>query len=1084
MKKFFLSLVGALAISSSMYANESPLWLRHQSISPDGSQIAFCYGGDIYTVPVHGGVAKRITANPAYDGNPKWSPDGKQIAFESNREGSFDIYVVGSEGGNPLRLTYNSGSEHINTFLNDSTILYNSFVMPDHVFSMFPSNLFPQVYSVSVRGGRSHRLSSYPMEMISVRPDGAFIYTDVKGYEDPFRKHEKASVCRDIWMRSEDGKSFKQLTHFKGEDRNAVWDISGKGFYYLSEKDGNSNVYYRPDASNEKEELQITHFTKNPVRFLSIAKDGTLSFGYDGEMYILPTNAKDPCKVDVKIYADTETESIKYQTLTSGCQSFSLSPNQKEVAFVVHGDVFVANVEYGTTKRITNTPEQERDVQFSPDGRMLMYSSERDGCWNIYATKLTDKSDKLFCYAQNIKEEPLTTSKDLPCFQSLFSPDGKKIAYLRNRTEIVGKDLVSGKEWVIMPGKYQYSYVDGDQNFRWSPDGKWILTDFIGIGGWNNKDIAIFAADGSGKFTNLTESGYSEGGGKWVFGGKAILFSSDRAGMRSHGSWGAEDDYYLMFLDADAYMKFKRSKEERELYASADSVSSTDSKAKKTKKDKSKVEDSVKPVKFDLSNRADRTVRLTMASGGLYDAVLNKEGTKLYYLAAYGTNIGLWELDLDDGSTKMLVNGIQGGNLELSKDGTSIFCGNSQRIQKISLDGSAKPVEFRANFELQPYAQREYIFEHAWKQVKDKFYDPKLHGVDWDYYRKAYKKFLPYINNDVDFAELLSEMLGELNASHTGARYFPENNAPATAALGAFFDESYKGDGLKIIEVLSGSPLDRADSLFTSGSVITSIDGKPIKANEPIELLLNGKVGKRVQLQVMNGKKSSDVIVKPISQSDQSELLYRRWLKRREDLVQKWGGNQVAYVYVRAMDSKSFREVFKNLLGKYRNALTAVIDTRYNGGGWLHDDLVILLGGQLSIRYTPRGQYIGPDPFMQWCRPSCVLQSEGNYSNGHGFPWFYKTLKMGKLIGTPVPGTMTAVWWETQINPRIVFGIPQVTSLDMQGQALENQELEPDILIYNTPEDYIAGRDVQLKRAVDEMIKETSSPRAQDFNIK
>lgn len=1082
MKKIFLLLVGLFMISSSVFANNNePLWLRHQSISPDGSKIAFCYGGDVYTVSVSGGEAKRITANPAYDGNPQWSPDGKYIAFDSNREGSFDIYVVSSEGGNPRRLTFNSGAEHVNTFLNDSTILYNSFVMPDPVFSMFPSKIFPQVYSVSLAGGRSKLVSSYPMQMISVKPDQSFLYTDLKGYEDPFRKHEKASVCRDIWMRSSNGEKFVQLTHFKGEDRNAVWDVNGKGFYYLSEKDGTSNVYYRPNVNNEKEETQITHFTKNPVRFLSLANNGTLSFGYDGELYILPANQNKPIKVDVTIREDNAVNPVRYQTLTSGCQSFSLSPNQKEVAFVVHGDVFVANIEYGTTKRITNTPEQERDVQFSPDGRMLMYSSERDGCWNIYATKLTDKSDKLFCYAQNMKEEALTSSKDLPCFQSLFSPDGKKIAFLRDRTEIVGKDLSSGKEWVIMPGKYQYSYSDGDQYFRWSPDGKWILTDFIGIGGWNNKDIAIFAADGSGQFTNLTESGYSEGNGKWVFGGKAVLFTSDRAGMRNHGSWGSEEDYYLMFLDPDTFAKFNYSKEERELYSSRDSVSSTSSKDKKVKKKKDASSDI---VKLDLVNRSNRTVKITMASGSLNDAVLNNDGTKLYYLATYGTNTGLWELNLDDGSTKMLLSGVDGGKLELSKDGTSIFCGNSQKIQKISIDGSAKPVEFRANIELQPYAQREYIFEHAWKQVKDKFYDPTLHGVDWPYYRVVYKKFLPFINNDIDFAEMLSEMLGELNASHTGARYFPENTAPETGALGAFFDDKYDGDGLRILEVLKGSPLDRADSIFKSGNIITSIDGKSIKRNEPIEIYLNGKVGKRVRLEVSDGKKTQFVTIKPISQSDQTELLYHRWLQRRESLVEKWGENKVAYVYVRAMDTKSFREVFKNLLGKYRNMLTAVVDTRYNGGGWLHDDLVILLGGQLSVRYQPRGQYIGPDPFMQWCRPSCVLQSEGNYSNGHGFPWFYKHLKMGKLIGAPVPGTMTAVWWEPQINPRIIFGIPQVTILDMQGQALENQELEPDILIYNTPEDYIAGRDVQLKRAVDEMLKETTSASAQGFNIK
>lgn len=1076
--KRLLFAVASLLFAYISYAEDNPLWLRHQAISPDGKKIAFCYCGDIYTVGVEGGIARQITSNESYDGYPVWNKKGDMIAFASNREGSFDVYVVSENGGTPKRLTFSGGNEIPNTFLTDSVVLFNTYTMPDRKFDMFPSSMFQQVYAVGLNAGRPILFSSYPMQNISVGNDGEMLYTDIKGYEDPFRKHEQASVCRDIWLRDPSGKNFKKLTEFKGEDRNAVFAPDGKGFYYLSEKDGTSNIYYRKDVLSGME-TKMTAYKKNPVRFLSVANNGTICFGYDGEIYTIGAD-RTPKKVSVKIFADNKDKDVIYKKLSSGVSNFALSPNEKEVAYTINGDVYVSNIEYGTTKRITNTVGEERYVSFSPDGRSIMYSSERDGFWNIYISKLTDKKDKLFCYSNNIKEEQVTKSNSVPMFRSLFSPDGKQIAFLKNRTEIVGKDLKTGREWTIMPGKYQYSYQDNDQSFSWSPDGKWILTQFFEKGGWNNTDVGVFASDGSGKFVNLTQSGYSEGGAKWVLGGKAILFTSDRAGMRSHGSWGSQDDVYIMFLNAEAEDNFKLSKEEREMQKddkdSKDDKKKDEKKDKKNKKDKKDSSDSIstpKPILMDFDNRDIRTHRLSFASGSIIDVEMNNDATKLYYIAQYGKDVDLWEVDMDDRSSKRLVKDVSYGQLVKAKDGKTLYLSSYGGIKKIASASDIKSIKISADFEHRPREQRQYIFEHAWQLVKNKFYDPKLHGVDWEYYRDVYKKFLPYINNEIDFADMLSEMLGELNASHTGARCMIPNNAQQTATLGVFFSDEYKGDGLMIDEIIQGSPLDCADKAFKQGMVITAIDGQTIKKGEPYEYMLNGKVGKRVLLSVYDPSKKTTFTktIKPVSAGTQMQLLLRRWVKQREELVKKWSDGRVGYVYVRAMNSNSFRSAFQELLGKYRNCDAVIVDTRYNGGGWLHDDLVILLTGKESIKYTPRGQYIGSSPFMQWCKPSCVLQSEGNYSNGHGFPWLYKYLKLGKLIGTPVPGTMTAVWWESQINSNIVFGVPQVTCEDMEGNVLENQELEPDILVYNTPEDFTNGYDRQLKTAVDEMLK-------------
>ena len=409
------------------------------------------------------------------------------------------------------------------------------------------------------------------------------------------------------------------------------------------------------------------------------------------------------------------------------------------------------------------------------------------------------------------------------------------------------------------------------------------------------------------------------------------------------------------------------------------------------------------------------------------------------------------------------------------KKGENIFLVSGGQLKKIEIkDSKTKPIAFKAEFSYRPAKEREYIFHHTWRQVLDKFYDPKIHGINWAGYGKAYEKFLPHISNNYDFAEMLSEMLGELNGSHTGARYRSASSAPATASLGAFYDNNYTGDGLKIEEIIAKGPLTKADTKIKPGCIIEKIDGTNIKSGEDYYPLLSGKAGKQVLLSVYDPatKERFEEQVKPITYGTQSDLLYKRWVEQKRQMVDKLSNGKIGYVHVKGMNSESFRDTYSELLGRCREKEAVIVDTRHNGGGWLHEDLAILLSGELYAKFTPRGQFIGNDQFNRWLKPSCVLMCEDNYSNAHGFPWTYKTLKIGKLIGAPVPGTMTAVWWETQIDPSIVFGIPQVGMQDMQGRYLENQQLEPDIEVYNSPESQLRGEDHQLEEAVKEMLKE------------
>lgn len=1066
MKKILLALIAPLATASAM-AQSDPLWMRFPAISPDGKTVAFSYKGDIWTVPANGGQARQITTNPAYDAYPVWSPDSRQIAFASSREGSMDIYVVGRDGGTPRRVTTDSGDEYPMAWRNDSTIMLKASIMPKATSIMFAN--FSQVYEVSDKGGRMRLFSDIPMEDISVGNDGALLYHDNKGYEDPFRKHHQSPICRDIWLYK--GGNYTKLTNFAGEDRTPVWGGDNNTYYYLSEEDGTFNVYKRRIGETAK--TQLSHYKGNPVRFLTRSTDGTLCYAYDGAIYTLKEGSQ-PVRLNLSMVADDGSDKLQRQVLRSGATEFAVSPSGKEIAFVVHGDVYVTSTDYTTTKRITDTPEQERNVNFSPDGRSLVYASERGGLWQIYQTSIVNKDEKQFTYATQLKEEQLVKSS-LVDMQPAYSPDGKSVAYIEDRGALKAVDVKTKAVRQLMDGKFQYSYSDGDLWFQWSPDSKWLLSNYIGHGGWNNSDIALVPADGSQKITNLTNSGYNDNNGRWVLGGKAMLFMSDRAGYRSHGSWGAEDDAYIMFFDLDAYERFRMGKEERALYDEAHKKEKADATKKKKpliklgkKKKDDKKKDEAKTLKFDLANCRDRVIRLTVNSSHMADAILSPGGDTLYYQAKFEGGYDLWKHDLVENKTEIVMKNV-GYGLEADKDFKNLYVYNNG-IKQIDLaKNSQKGIDFEANFNYRPYEERAYIFNHVWQQVKDKFYDPKLHGIDWEGYKKTYAKFLPYINNNFDFRDMLSEMLGELNGSHTGARYYPEGATLKTAALGLFFDNDYEGDGLKVEEVINRGPFAVRNTGVKKGCIIEAIDGQKIAKGSDYTSLLDGKAGKMTRVSVFDPsrKKRFDVVVRAISRSAQADLLYRRWVDRNREMVDSLSNGTIGYVHVKAMDSESFRTVFSQLLSdSMRQKKAVIVDERHNGGGWLHDDLCTLLSGKQYAKFIAHGKYIGYDPWNKWVKPSCVMICEDDYSNGHGFPAVYKTLGIGKLVGAPVAGTMTAVWWESMMNG-MIFGIPQVGNQAMDGTFFENKELKPDIEVYNTPADYETGNDEQLKAAVE-----------------
>ena len=416
-------------------------------------------------------------------------------------------------------------------------------------------------------------------------------------------------------------------------------------------------------------------------------------------------------------------------------------------------------------------------------------------------------------------------------------------------------------------------------------------------------------------------------------------------------------------------------------------------------------------------------------------------------------------------------------SLMLDKKG-DIFLLGSRIMQKMDAKSDAlKSISYQAEMKMDLAAEREAMFDHVYKQHQKRFYNVNMHGVDWDAMTNAYRKFLPHIDNNYDFAELLSEWLGELNVSHTGGRYSPKGKGDVTSNLGLLFDWNYQGKGMQIAEVIEKGPFDHSRTKVKAGCIIEKINGEEITLDNDITCLLNNKAGKKTLISIYNpqNKERWEEVVMPVTNGQLNGLLYKRWVKQRAADVEKWSKGRLGYVHIQSMGDDSFRTVYSDILGKYNNCEGIVIDTRFNGGGRLHEDIEILFSGQKYFTQVVRGREACDMPSRRWNKPSIMLQCEANYSNAHGTPWVYKHQKIGKLVGMPVPGTMTSVSWETLQDPSLVFGIPIVGYRLPDGSYLENTQLEPDVKVANNPETVVKGEDTQLKVAVDELLKEIDS---------
>lgn len=1056
-----------LCAATSARAQSEAGWIRYAAISPDGAAIAFTYKGDLYRVPSAGGDAVQLTTHAAHDMMPVWSRDGATIAFASDRYGNFDVFAMPSAGGPATRLTFHSSDEHPYSFTADGRhVVFGGVRMDAAEHRQYPTTLQAESYQVPVGGGRVGQLFTFPAEAAVFDADGSrLLYHDNKGYENEWRKHHRSAIARDLWLHDVKSGRHSQLTTFAGEDRNPVFSADGTHAYFLSEEGGTFNVH-RLDLADPSRRTQVTDFKTHPVRFLSIG-GGTLAFTHHGDLYTMAEGGQ-PRKLSVRVRSQSAANADSRIRVNGGIQEMAISPDGKEIAFIARGDVWVTNTEGTLTKRITDTPETERHVTFTHDGKGVVYASQRGGSWRILKTERV-RAEEPFFHGSTLLRESVVVEGPGDLTQPRFSPDGKSLAFVADRNNLRVRDLASGRTRDLLTGADLLIY---EQNYSWSPDSRWLLVD------WRRRlsegEVILVAADGSRR-VNLTESGYDDGQAAWADGGKRILWFTNRDGLRSYATSGrTERDVYALFLNRQAWDDFNLSETDLKLRKAVEEA------LKPAGGDAKKDEPAAAaPLTIDFDGLVDRHSRLTIHSSQVADAVLSKDGEKLYYLTRFDGQYNLWETEIRTRETKQLVRlNTGGGSLQWDAKMENLYLLSNGGISKIDLGaGSSKAIRIAGEISFDAAAERAHLFEHVVNRTRGIFYEPTFHGVDWTAMADAYRPKVAELGNSNEFAELLSELLGELNVSHSGARYSTSmENADATAALGIFFDYGHSGNGIRITEVIQGGPLDKASFDVKPGMVIQSIDGEAVTPDRDWAAMLNRKADTFVVLDITGPGRNDrkQIVVKPITLGEERQLLYRRFVRINEAEVTAKSGGRLGYVHIPGMNDGAYRSVLHDMLGKFDNREAVIVDGRFNGGGDLVADLVMFFGGTRFSVYGTHWRDVDREPTSRWIKPTLSIFNESMYSDGHCYAAAYAGLKIGTTVGMPVPGTCSFAGWE-MLPDRTRWGVVPISARNVADEWMENNQTEPDILVKNLPGAVDKGVDQQLERAIRQLLSESDA---------
>jgi len=1046
---------------------QQPLLLRQPAINPDGSLVAFSFQGDIWTVPSTGGKATRLTIHDAYEGHPVFSPDGKQIAFSGARYGNNDIFVMPTEGGTPRRLTFHSAEDVISSWTQPDKIVFSS----SREFN--PIERPAEVYAIDPSGGTETRILDAMGWDPILSPDGnwmAFVRGDINPVA---REAYKGSSIREVWLYNTRKKTFQKLQGFETNNILPQWGANGS-LYFLSSIDGAYNLYrwvLDPEGHAGKPE-KLTNYKDESIRHFSISADGSsIVFEKDMHLYAMKTAAKEIRPIDVTINADERLDATEQKTLTTGATEYAVSPNGKFLAFSVHGEIFIKETDKDHPRSIDVSNHAFRDIQpaWLNDSALLFCSDRADGNYDMYLVRSSDTAEhNIFTSLKHQLIQLTKTAGDES--DPVISPDGKKIAYIRGRGTLVVADISpAGK---LSEEKILSDTWASPQGVVWSPDNKWLAYSQTDL--YFNDEVFIQAADNSGKPVNVSMHPRGDSNPFWSPDGSKLGFLSARSVSRSVDVW-------FVWLKKDDWEKSTRDWEDRDTPPADNGGPAKPGAAPK------------KPVTLtiDFDKIYQRVVQVTNFPGDEDDLSISKDGETFYYTTTSSTAKGrdLYSIKWDGKDLKELTKGgTNPSQVAMDRDGKYLYYSKMGALARIDLkSGTAEPLPYLAKLKIDYTAERNEVFEEAWRTIRDGYYDPHFNGHDWNKLHDKYKERCVYASTSNDFRDMFNLLLGELNSSHVG---FTANNRvitqkDITGAIGAELIPTESG--MKVIHVIQGTPADKKASRLMAGDIITAVNGEPVRHEENFYALLNGSANERVLLTVKGSDGQSREV--PIRLSDgTSQQQYEEWVEDRRKLVEKWSNGRLGYIHIRGMDFPSFEVVEREFTAAGYGKDALVIDVRYNGGGSTTDYLMTILNYKQHAYTIPRGasedlekdklkfrQYypIGERlVYAAWTKPSIALCNEGSYSNAEIFAHAYQTLGIGKLVGTPTNGSVISTGGKTLMDGSFVR-LPGrgwfVKSTD------KNEELGPaipDIIVANQPDWLAKGTDDQLKAAVDELLKE------------
>lgn len=1067
--KSTLFTVAVLCGLGFLTAQETSLLLRQPSISPNGNEIAFSYQGDIWTVSANGGRAQRLTIHESYETRPVWNAEGNLIAFQGNRHGGNDIFVIDRNGQNLQRKTYHSASDVNPNWGPDGSLWFNTRRLwqqterNPEIFGFLPGNATPQ----RVMGG----MGTNP----TLDPGGNYVAFE-RGWCRIVREAYKGSANRDIWVWHKKSDTYTQLTDFEGQDHMPVWGDSNR-LYFLSARNGRYNIYYIAFNNNKAtpdvgEPQAVTNFTDEGVRHFHVNNRGDIVYTRgDGGVYLMKSGGQ-PRLLPITVSSDFRFYPEEKERFTTGVRDFAVSPDEKNIAFNVRGEIFVTrnDKEKSRTVRITDHPYRDQETQWLNDSTLL-FISDRGGIEDLYLATSSDpgQSDLYLSLKSEVKK---ITSMDKGVFGYVLSPDRKKIAMEIGRGQlVVGEIDEKGK---ISNQKTLLDGWDNPSGLAWSPDSQWLAYSLSDLD--FNSEIYVHKADGKSEPVNVSMHPRNDRNPVWSPDGSKLGFVSDRSDMN--------DNVWFVWLQEK---DFEQTDLTRELQEEKSEDKKKSSEGKKKSKDKE-----VKAIQIDLDNIHRRLVQVTSQNGNEGSLLIGPKGEYFYYTTNNGgrvTGTGdreLKKIKWDGSDESVVVSKVSAFGLTWDKDGKNIY--HVSRGRLAVLDVAKKKSEnrpFSAAMTIDRPEERKQILDEAWRALNAGFYDPKFHGQDWKALKDQYSPRILKASTSQDFRDMANEMLGQLNASHMGlSGPNPEEvQADRTGYIGV--EVVPVNGGVEVTRTLKRTPASRKNSMLYMGDKIEAVNGQAVTAGVNFWSLLDETREDLVYLQVAGKKGKREVVIEP--SSSVRGAVYEDWVDERRRLTDEYSNGQLGYIHIQGMNWPSFEVFERELTASAYGKKGLIIDVRNNGGGWTTDMVMAILNNRQHSYTVPRGatddlqknhrQFQDNYPFGERLPfphikvPTIAMCNEGSYSNAEIFSHAYQALGHGKVVGTPTFGAVISTGAQGLIDGSRVRMPFRAWYVKKSGMNMENNPATPDIIVEEAPDSKEKNSDPQLKRAVDELLR-------------